>query len=63
MITNSLILSTLDIFVYTDADSHKGGAVVIPDVKDHIKESERQFSNAKHFKHLEQSQQQKTMQQ
>ena len=53
MNTKSLILSTLNIFVYTDADSRKGGAVVIPDVKDYIKESERKLSNAEHCKHLE----------
>ena len=39
-----------DTFV-TNAD--KGGAVVILDVKDCTKESESQFNNTKHYRHLE----------
>ena len=37
--------------VITNAD--KGGAVVILNVKEFIKESERQLSDSKHYRHLE----------
>ena len=51
-------LNERDDIIIIKAD--KGGAVVIVDVKDYIKEAERQLNNTKNYRNFKKTQQQQT---